>query len=462
MKRVLFFLSLLALLVGCQQQPETVVISGQAVNYEDSLLFVSINNVKDTILVNDDGTFSKEIKTDQPIYPNFQGNRVFAYLWIAPGKTLTIDFDGSNFKETVAFGGDLALPNQYLLEKTPETSANYRAINAGYRPPNQPEDFLRITDSVLQLEQDLLKAFIDQNPDLDTAFIRMEETAIQYSYLANLQNYPSRVYFYNSEVSIPDDWTDFMEGVVMDDPWLLTIPDAKYFVVGYVTEKALMISGIDRQATWGNIDLLRTLFDVVENEFMNPEMVDALLYEKLKQHMDARGNKDIEDLVARYLAVVQNEEHQKTIEDIDQQWNALKPGQPAPAFTVLDIDGNEHSLSDFHGQFVFIDFWATWCGPCIAQIPALEEIYHDYKDRNIAIMSISVDKNKEDWENDVREKNHPWLQFHDGTNMNDFFLVRFIPTFVLIGTDGNIIEPRAPYPSDQELRVLLDSVMSDE
>jgi len=460
MKRTFLLIAILSMLWGCGEITEKpVLITGTASNYQDSILFVEIDNVNDTIRLNADGTFSKEILIDKPLYPNFRGTRVFAYIWLSPGKSLTVDFDGSNFRETVEFGGELALPNQYLLEKTPKTSANYRAIRAGYEPPSQPEDFIRINDSIKEIEIQFLDEFVRNHPGLDTAFIRMEKTALHYSYLANLQNYPSRIYYYNEEASLPDDWFDFMDGVEMDDPWLLAIPDAKYFVVGYVSEKALKESGIAREDTWANTDLLRTTFDVVENEFMEPEMVDALLYEKLKRQMDAQGHRDIEDLVDRYLAVVEDEQHKQTIMELDEKWNALDAGQPAPEFTVMDIEGKEHSLSDYHGKYVFIDFWATWCGPCIRQVPFLEEIYHDYRDKNIAIMSISVDKNKEDWEKYVSEKAHEWFSFHDGTNMNDLYMVNFIPTFVFIGPDGNIVNARAPYPQDEKLRELFDKYL---
>ena len=461
MKKTSILITILALLWGCGEIPmEPVTVSGTASNYNDSILFIEIDNVNDTIHLNADGTFSKEVLIEKPVYPNFRGTRVFAYIWLSPGKSLTVDFDGSNFRETVTFGGELALPNQYLLEKTPKTSANYRAIRAGYEPPSQPADFIRINDSIKEIEMQFLDDFGGSHPELDTAFIRMEKTAIRYSHLANLQNYPSRIHSYNKEVNLPENWNDFQKGVKMDDPWLLTIPDAKYYVLGYVSEKALRESGIAREDTWANTDLLRTTFDVVENEFMEPEMVDAMLYEKLKRHMDARGHRDIEDLVERYLAVVENEQHRQTIMELDEKWNTLDAGQPAPEFTVLDIDGKEHSLSDYRGKYVFIDFWATWCGPCIRQVPFLEEIYHDYQDENIAIMSISVDKKKEDWEGYVREKAHEWLSVHDGTNMNDLYMVNFIPTFVFIGPDGKIINARAPYPQDEELRELFDKYLN--
>lgn len=65
----------------------------------------------------------------------------------------------------------------------------------------------------------------------------------------------------------------------------------------------------------------------------------------------------------------------------------------APEFTLLDIDGNKVSLSDFKGKVVILDFWATWCPPCIAEIPHFIELYDEYKNRGLEVIGISVDWN---------------------------------------------------------------------
>ena len=65
----------------------------------------------------------------------------------------------------------------------------------------------------------------------------------------------------------------------------------------------------------------------------------------------------------------------------------------APEFTLLDINGNKVNLSDFKGKVVILDFWATWCPPCIAEIPHFIELYDEYKNRGLEVIGISVDWN---------------------------------------------------------------------
>ena len=88
-------------------------------------------------------------------------------------------------------------------------------------------------------------------------------------------------------------------------------------------------------------------------------------------------------------------------------------GQQVPAFEVetLDDDGNKLSLADFRGEYLLIDFWATWCGPCIAEIPELQAVHDRFgKDERFAMLSLSLDADKEAPRKFVAEKGLPWRQ----------------------------------------------------
>ena len=186
-------------------------------------------------------------------------------------------------------------------------------------------------------------------------------------------------------------------------------------------------------------------------------MKEKLVFDILSQQLDSGPATGVEAEVDNYIATSANEGNKKTIQEKVAGWESILPGKAAPAFSLPDVKGEELALADLAGKYVYIDFWATWCGPCKAEFPHYRKLVADYKGRNVVFMSISVDQDKLAWEKMVEEEAFDWIQLHDGVNMNDDYLVRYIPTFVLVDTEGKIIDPRAPRPSEEALRAMLDA-----
>jgi thiol-disulfide isomerase/thioredoxin len=139
--------------------------------------------------------------------------------------------------------------------------------------------------------------------------------------------------------------------------------------------------------------------------------------------------------------------------------NMPKEGEPAIDFTYPDKDGNEFSLSSFKGNLVYVDVWATWCGPCLGQIPALQKLGEEYHGKNITFLSVSVDNDKEAWLEMVDEKELGGIQlWADGwSGITKSYAIFGIPRFMLFSADGNVISTNAPRPTSDEIRGLLDS-----
>jgi thiol-disulfide isomerase/thioredoxin len=120
----------------------------------------------------------------------------------------------------------------------------------------------------------------------------------------------------------------------------------------------------------------------------------------------------------------------------------MEIGQVAPDFSIADENGKMVSPKDFAGKVLVIDFWASWCGPCRAEIPKLKEIYADYKDRDdVAFLSISIDSKKEDWIKALGEENMEWHQLwatDSGKELMDKYQFNGIPFIVAIDKDGKL------------------------
>jgi thiol-disulfide isomerase/thioredoxin len=151
---------------------------------------------------------------------------------------------------------------------------------------------------------------------------------------------------------------------------------------------------------------------------------------------------------------------------------AFPKGSPSPVFENYEnFKGGTTSLSDLKGKFVYVDVWATWCGPCKREIPSLKKVETLYHGKNIEFVSISIDdarrsgtleKAHESWKTMVAEKELGGIQlFSDKAWQSDFiesYKITGIPRFILIDPNGNIVSADAPRPSNPKLIELFDEL----
>lgn len=129
---------------------------------------------------------------------------------------------------------------------------------------------------------------------------------------------------------------------------------------------------------------------------------------------------------------------------------AIPVGSLAPALVAPDTLGQSLDLNSLKGNYVVMDFWATWCPDCRHELPEFKAIYNDYKEKSIngapvKFLSVSFDRDENAWKKMIREEGLDWLQVGDirakwkeGAIANDYKLA-WIPTFYLIGPDGTVL-----------------------
>ena len=121
----------------------------------------------------------------------------------------------------------------------------------------------------------------------------------------------------------------------------------------------------------------------------------------------------------------------------------LQPEQPAPEFTLDNLDGQSVSLSQFKGQVVLLDFWASWCKPCIADLPYLREVKKKTSDWPVVFVNISLDKDEADWREAIDKHGIEGVHVRAdgfGSDVAKSYQVMGIPTYYLVDSQGLIVE----------------------
>ncbi|HEY4873955.1 MAG TPA: TlpA disulfide reductase family protein [Puia sp.] len=126
-----------------------------------------------------------------------------------------------------------------------------------------------------------------------------------------------------------------------------------------------------------------------------------------------------------------------------QQQGDTWVNKQAPDFSLPDANGKNISLASFKGKYLLVDFWASWCGPCRMENPNVVKAYSEFKDKNFAILGVSLDKEKDPWQQAILEDKLAWTQVSDLKYWNskavDVFKISGIPFNILIDPQGKII-----------------------
>ena len=118
---------------------------------------------------------------------------------------------------------------------------------------------------------------------------------------------------------------------------------------------------------------------------------------------------------------------------------APEVGRLAPSFTLIDLEGNQVSLSDFRGETVFVNFWATWCPPCRAEMPDIEAVYQEYKDKGVVVIGVDILEPEDVVRQFVEQGGYSWIFVLDTSGeVAANYEIAAIPTSFFIDREGII------------------------
>lgn len=211
----------------------------------------------------------------------------------------------------------------------------------------------------------------------------------------------------------------------------------------------------DRKKSYGiqHLENMKKLFD-------SQEIINALAADYMQKYLP-QAKADIEEVWQAFQQTTTDKTAVEKLRPQYEHYTRFLPGKFAPDFEMTGVDGKIYHLSDFRGKALYIDVWATWCGPCCMEIPYVEKLVEHYLDDDrIAFLSISLDENTEAWEKKLKADKPAWEQFICPDNFKSELAHRYgiqgIPRFLFIDKEGKIISVDAPRPSFDNIISYLD------
>ncbi len=217
-------------------------------------------------------------------------------------------------------------------------------------------------------------------------------------------------------------------------------------VSGYFTNAAYILKGID----------VTEALKAAASCASKPAQKELAMTLMITQMVSAGNMEGLEEGFEYFSDNVTNEAYMEQVEELCGNALQLTAGTEAPDIEFEDIDGKVSKLSDFRGKPVYVDLWASWCGPCNEEIPYLARFVESLgKNPDIVCISISIDDNRDDWVNKLAEVGSAWPQFlatqAGQESISGKYFVSGIPRFLLIDAEGKIASVNAPRPSSTDL-----------
>jgi len=377
-----------------------------------------------------------------------------SYIHVQPGDQLTVD-TLSSYPLTFGVIESPSKENQYLVDfnaKAQEAMDNFVLSDVTKLPPDR---FLLSTDSMYA---DLIKLITEINND--TAVSDVFKSAMEKRYTAitvnGLSFYPSLYKRHNGkEPILPDNFfSQFEESDKTDLDYLLFVEGRD--AVSFYHSKDLDYLDFDSVN-----DFFEASLQTAKEQYGNSKVTKYCNLITLINMISRGGLDEVQELITDYRGFAKEGYFNEKLDEAIRPWAALISGKPAPDFKAVTRHGAHVQLSELKGKKVYVDVWATWCGPCIAEIPFLKKLETELHDENIKFVSVSIDevKDAEKWKNFITNKNLTGLQLMaEGDWTSDIataFNIKAIPRFLLIDEAGNIISANALRPSDKNVKDLL-------
>ena len=362
-----------------------VRLSGEITNPNSDKITIRGNGYIKVIDVDANGTFDDTLVVKEGNY-TFYDTKESTAMYLVPGYRLDISLDAKEFDETLKYSGIGEKPNNF--------NASYFLFNEKneldyetYKKIENQEYF----DYELKTHASIMK-LLNESKIENENFLTIQANKFRFQMLKNLITKLGEDYFAGKTKGIITQYLDTEIDKIdfKDSVMFVSINDYKYFLSSY------FVSGL----TSGD---LKTL-ELYNEELL--EMQKKSIVTTLKRGISFYNMEKLDVYYQTIVKLVPNDKGFDRMKEKYDRIKNLKKGSPSPSFNYPDTSGENISLESLKGKLVYVDVWATWCGPCKAQIPFLKQLEEKYREEDIAFVSLSIDqlKNISKWKDMIVDK----------------------------------------------------------
>ena len=467
---ILVITMLVMALFSCQSEKEeipthiTVTVQAEGEDLPDLELHLFDKIAKASP---DEENFAKlNAEAHDPGYYTIRSGRNSMRVFLVPGDSLHLELDWTEPSTTIQFSGDRTVENQFLIDKLLVEQqvgwSNFVELYSG----DTDAFYYKMNTGLLALDS-LIRVLEKADPVHDD-FIFFEKRYPEYRIThmgANYANWHSRLTGTDIEdLDFPlEEARENLMALENTNSQLLTLP---VFRDVLEAQKTIiwedLIEDLDVESMSFK-EALELEFSLMRDYFREPEVLEYLEFNYLKDLIMFRGPGDIDEILDEFLAHAQEKDYVAILNSEMQKWEDVLPGKEVPDFEFETPEGDQVRLSDLDGKLVYIDAWATWCGPCLREHPYWDELVEEYADQDVHFLAISIDNTREPWLKMLEEKDMKGIHwFAENAWEAEFmqhFNIRGIPRFILLDAERKVIRPSADRPSGQ-IRDLLDANLS--
>lgn len=443
------FLAMALMLSAITTNAQKAHITGKITNYNGTNVMtmdaLSLTGKTTPLAVNKDGSFAFDMDSNTPgvYYLILENPKSGFKFYVENGMEQDIQV---SFKDSTLMGQKITVAIPTVSEKYKEISKFLENIS-----------YFDAQNKVLEKIQKQPMSFAEFREDLRYEVDKLEGEIMKIDN-ANFRSlmkddfekkYQNSLIWYTEFTASPDStfiaWTKTLD---KNNPEKLV--DAQMYASAY--KKYFLEKGIDKNLAF---------FKGLTSHFKCQQNADAITDQEISTVLQ-NAPANIDEVFAAYKAVNPSRQVPATIQQLYEHYKKMTVGQKAVNFDMYTKDGKKVVLSDLKGKAVYLDCWATWCGPCKAEIPHMAKLYEHYKNnKNIVLVSVSLDKNVNAWKAMVKKDNPGWPQYIVKDEFNSSLCKNYnitgIPRFMMFDKKGNIISLDAPRPSSDDIIEWIDN-----